>query len=130
MVNVGASILIAVATAIATIGLNEGVRFLRDRAAVKKLAADWTVTWLNADRRIPVRVAIVENVGAAKAFNVDLTITGDAQFHIHPDAPLHECRPRDAILVMVSNAGSGVFKIDWTNAQGINQGPVFRFPGP
>jgi len=128
--TVWGSILIAVVTAGATIGVNETVRILRERAARKRLSADWNVTWVNHDSRLRVKLAVIENVGRAEAFNVNITITGDSKFELHPDAPINVCRPRDAILVMVSNAGTGVFRIDWNGPKGVNQGPVFRFPAP
>lgn len=88
------------------------------------------VEWVGKDPRSRTRVAIYENIGGVEAFNVRITITGDSDYEIHPDAPVDKCRPRDAVLVMVNSAGTGVHRIDWTDAKGIDQGPVFRFPGP
>ncbi|MEV8339246.1 hypothetical protein [Leucobacter sp. NPDC077196] len=128
MLSVGGSILIAVTTALVTIGLNELVRWLRERAAARKLRADWSVAWVGKDPRARTRVAVVENIGHVEAHNVNITITGDSDFEIHPDAPLHKARPNDAILVMVDSPGTGIYRIDWTDAKGVDQGPVFRFP--
>ncbi|GAA1578861.1 hypothetical protein [Leucobacter aridicollis] len=127
MVSAWVSILIAVITAASTIGLNELVSFLRRRSEAKKLAADWSVTWSIKDSRLKTRIVIIENIGDIEAHNVDIAITGNSEFELHPDAPVNKCRPKDAILLMVSDAGTGVFKIDWTDAKGVNQGPVFRF---
>lgn len=126
--TVWASILIAVVTASFTIGLNEGIRYIRDRASKAKLAADWDIIWTEKDTRARVRIAIVENIGPVEAFNVDIALTGDPKFELHPDAPLDKCRPKDAILIMVSDVGTGVFVINWENAAGVKQGPVYRFP--
>lgn len=128
MLSVGGSILIAVTTALVTIGLNELVRWLRERAERNLRSADWEIGFASKDTRIKPRIVILENSGGVPAFDVDITVTGDADIEIHPDAPLDKCRPRDAILVIMNTAGTGVFRVDWKNAKGVQQGPVFRFP--
>jgi len=128
--SVWGSIIVAVATAVVTIGLNEIIKTIRHRVEMNRRAADWTVDWIGQDPRSRIRLAILQNSGHVAAFDVRLTITGDADYQIHPDAPLDKCRPNDAVLLMVNNIGTGVYRIDWRNEKGVEQGPVFRFPGP
>jgi len=122
------STVVAVVTAVVTVSATELARFLRARAADKRRSADWEVNFLPKDRAIPGRIAVIRNSGDADAFDVDLTITGDAKFELHPDASLDRCRPDDVFMVYLTRGGTGLFRIRWNDARGNAMGPVDRLP--
>jgi len=117
-VNTWDSILVAVTTAVVTIGLSEGTRALRERAVDRHRSADFKITPQPITGVGPGAFSYVTNIGDAPAHDVNFTLTGDGKFDMHPDARLDLCKPGDGFLIYVTSPGSGIGRIEWTDSRG------------